>query len=176
MGGHVTVYHSWGEENAEILEAEEENTDQIYDELGDGDGFTVRENELLNRMAAGELDGVVGEPQIMPKGMTIWFVIQKGIPTCYFELPTKLDLEDGKVKRTPGAMLSLKCWETEKKKLTFLREYGKEIKDDEVRTYAEQYAKKDDSSKPRPKILIDWDRELFEDAKVFPLDIPSRKQ
>ena len=49
--------------------------------------FTVEENELLNRMAAGELDGFVGRGIMCRNCTSIILVIQNGIPTKYRQEP-----------------------------------------------------------------------------------------
>ena len=99
-------------------------------------GFTVRENDLLNRMAARELDGPVGIPVITDHGGAFRLVIQAGTPILYFEQPPEFEIVDGKEVRSLGILRRLKEWRTDIEKLEFLSEYGKIINDEVVQNYA----------------------------------------
>ncbi len=151
----------------------------VVDEDKEEIGFTIQENDLLNKMAAGEIDGIVGEPRTASNGVTRWLVIQSGIPRCYFEMPSKKELVNGEIQRTLGMMFSVDCWETEERKLCFLKTYGKEIKDDDVQAYAAKSGVTNEiTKKPWHRILIDWEGEEYSETemKVYPLDITKKFQ
>ncbi len=104
--------------------------------FGEDRKFTVEENELLNRMAAGELDGFVG-PGIMYRNCySILLVIQNGIPTKYRQSPNAVFLKKGIIVREFGEMEVVQEWRTEEEKLLFLRAFGDRMNDDDVQEYA----------------------------------------
>ena len=99
-------------------------------------GFTIEENELLNRMATGELDGFVS-PGIMYRNCdSILLVIQNGIPTKYRQSPNTVFMKKGIIVREFGKMEVLQEWRTEEEKLLFLRAFGDRMDDDDVQDYA----------------------------------------
>ena len=98
-------------------------------------GFTVGENELLNRMAAGELDGFVG-PGIMYRNCTsVILVIQNGIPIKYRQEPNLLAMRKGVIVREFGELEVVHEWRTEEEKLLFLRAFGDRMDDEDVLEY-----------------------------------------
>lgn len=98
-------------------------------------GFTVLENELLNMLAAGELDGIYEFKLSSKKGYKLWIAIVSGIPTLYIEKPVVRKIENGKLVHTLGESTSLSIWDTEEKKLEFLFTYGEIIDNPIVQSY-----------------------------------------
>ena len=99
-------------------------------------GFTIEENDLLNRLAAWEFDGLVGNEQPLLGCITEWMAILHGIPVKYREAPVQRRYQGGKIERQPGKLVKQKEWVTEEEKLDFLGEYGHMINDSAVRNYA----------------------------------------
>ena len=123
--------------------------------MEDDFGYTVRENELLDRMAAGELDGIVGAPLVTIKGEIFRLVIQSGIPTRYYEQPTIMILTEGKVERFLGTIEKINTWRTDDEKIQFLREYGDQINDAAVK----EYVRHNKVVEPPESTLINWNAE-----------------
>lgn len=99
-------------------------------------GFTMEENELLNRMAVLELDGMVGKEYSILGCVGAWTGIVNGIPTRFREGPTKKIFRGGEVIREPGELIVEKEWRTEEDKLAFLRGHGFMMTDEAVKRYA----------------------------------------
>ena len=135
--------------------------------MEDDFGYTVRENELLNRMATGELDGIVGEPLVMKNGALFRLVIRAGIPTRYYEQPTVMILTEGKVERSLGTIVKINAWRTDTEKLRFLREYGDQIND----AAAKEYARQNKAVRQPESTLINWnvERQIYSPDAVGPI-------
>ena len=101
-------------------------------------GFTVQENELLNMLAAGEMDGFFSPKLFLKDGACFWVMIDKGLPALYLEKPTKKAVEDGHVVLTPGISIRIKEWKTEEEKLDFLKNNGEDLDNEAAREYAAQ--------------------------------------
>ena len=99
-------------------------------------GFTIEENDLLNRLAAWEFDGLVGKEQPLLGCITEWMAILHGIPVKYREAPVQKRYKGGIIERQPGKLIKQKEWVTEEEKLDFLGEYGHLMNDFAVRNYA----------------------------------------
>ena len=99
-------------------------------------GFTIEEDDLLNRLAAWEFDGLVGKEQPSIGCLTEWIAIIHGIPVKYREAPAEKQYQSGKIICQPGKLVKEKEWITEEEKLDFLGECGHMINDSAVRKYA----------------------------------------
>ena len=144
-------------------------------------GFTVTENDLLNRLATGELDGQVGGDLMMKSGNAIWLAIEKGIPTRYMEEATVKHIENGLITKIPGELKKIKEWTTEEEKLKFLRIYGQQVKNVVVNEYAknekerERREKAQEQKQPEKKVDFMRDRDnmirIHDLQCIFPLSI-----
>ena len=133
----------------------------IHSEHDEEAGFTVEENILLNRMAAGELDGFVGEPQYNSEGESEWLVVQAGIPTKYFESPTLKLMNEGNIVQIPGDMTCVEKWSSEEEKLQFLRYYGELMRDPAVQAYAVK-------ERDKPWLIATLKQDRKEPVHVYP--------
>ena len=126
-------------------------------------GFSVRENELLNMLAAGELDGIYDMKMKAKNGMFLWFAIANGIPTLCIENPVIRKVEDGELIHELGETIHLSVWDTEEAKLRFLKQFGEYCDHRLVRDYAD--ANRQTVKIPEP--LIPLTRKQFHEVYDF---------
>lgn len=103
--------------------------------------FTHEERVLLKRLAAGEFDGRIGDDL-----NNYYKYIKNGIPVEVWEGKTQRFFDNRTTERFAGR-IKKKVYETDEKKLEFLRKYGFLINDSQVRKYSQQFKPK--STKPR---------------------------
>ena len=94
--------------------------------------MTDEEQKLLRRLAAGELEGLVG-------GSSVWSCIEDGIPIQYKQGPGSKYFNGKENEHVPGALRKRKTWKSDDEKLEFLQKFGWLIKDDEVQAYSAKY-------------------------------------
>ena len=101
--------------------------------------FTNEEQNLLNRLSKGELDGVVGDSVFTEGKSEIWSEIRNGTPVIYKEGPTQKFFNGKENERIPGIKHTLATWETDIEKLSFLQKYGWLIDDVEANAYSAKF-------------------------------------
>ena len=110
-------------------------------------GYTVTENELLDRLAVGELDAILGLEIKSKTGITYWFAVRNGIPEMYEEKPAIRSIVNGELFYVPGQVNKIISWETEDRKLFFLRGFGNQMADPQVQAYARSCKEQQETGK-----------------------------
>ena len=104
--------------------------------------MTSEERELLKRMDAGELDGMVGDMFQTDGGSTVWTIIKNGIPVRFKQGPGGKFFNGKKNERYEGALHTLAKWMTDEERLDFLRKFGWLIHDAAVNAYSAKFKPK----------------------------------
>lgn len=110
-------------------------------------GMTKEEEELLNQMDAGELDGIVGDFLQTSGKSDVWMEIEGGIPRRFKQGPGGKFFNGKENERYEGVLHTLEEWKTDEKRLEFLRKYGWLMKDSAVKTYSAKFIEKYQSEK-----------------------------
>lgn len=97
------------------------------------------EMHLLERLANGAFDGIVGGILFTDGGSTIWKTIKNGIPINYKQGPGGKSFNGKENERYAGALHILREWTTDEEKLSFLQKFGWLMKDDDVRAYSAKF-------------------------------------
>ena len=102
--------------------------------------MTAEERSLLDRMAGGEFDGPVGD--ILEYGIhrTVYFgkYIKGGIPVSFRQGELERFFNGQENERIPGTREE-EHFETEGRKLEFLRRFGWLMKDETVKAYSAKF-------------------------------------
>ena len=101
---------------------------------------TPEEQNLLDKLASGVLDGMVGDEREYRGYHSIYCgkIIRNGIPISYRqEEPTKFF--DGRENNPPPGSRQEETFDSDERKLEFLQRYGWLIDDQEVRTYSARF-------------------------------------
>ena len=101
--------------------------------------FTKEEETLLSKLAAGNLDGIVGNLFTNSGGSTIWMSIKDGIPRKYKQGPGKRLFGRGEGEWIPGVLHLLQEWKSDQEKLSFLAAFGWLMEDEGVKKYSAKY-------------------------------------
>lgn len=101
--------------------------------------MTNEEKTLLRRLAAGELDCVVGNSQETSGGSTIWKAIRDGIPAVFKQGPDRKFFDGKENVRIAGALTIKQKWISDEQKLEFLRRFGWQMKDPDVKSYSAKF-------------------------------------
>ncbi|MBR1810054.1 MAG: hypothetical protein IJ766_00180 [Clostridia bacterium] len=101
--------------------------------------MTNEERTLLNRMAAGELDGIVGDSIETTGGSSVWKVIKEGIPVMLKKGPGGKFFNGKENERYDGVLHTLQKWVTDEEKLAFLQKFGWLSKDEAVKAYSAKF-------------------------------------
>lgn len=101
---------------------------------------TQEETNLLLRLTNGELDGTVGDQRTYGtyKHVCCGKYIKNGEPVSYRHGEAERFFNGKETEKIPGR-LEEEHFDTEDRKLEFLRRYGWLIDDDEVRAYSAKY-------------------------------------
>lgn len=103
---------------------------------------TDEEKNLLEKLASGNLDGIVGKSVETTGGSDVWFEIKNGIP-IQFKLGPGGKLFNGKEnERYDGVLHKLFQWKTDEQKLAFLQKFGWLINDNDVKIYSAKFKPK----------------------------------
>ena len=100
--------------------------------------FSKEEISLLNRLSAGEFDGLIGDVWSSGKS-TCWREIKEGTPVEYKQGPGGKSFDNRENERYEGVMHLIQKWESEEEKLQFLRKYGWLMKDNAVVEYSAKF-------------------------------------
>lgn len=104
--------------------------------------MTSEERELLKRMDAGELDGVVGNMLQTDGGSTVWTTIKDGIPARFKQGPGGKFFNGKENERYEGVLHTLTKWVTDEDRLDFLKKYGWLIHDAAANAYSAKFKPK----------------------------------
>ena len=101
---------------------------------------TPEEQNLLAKLASGELDGMVGDEREYwgYKSVFCGKYIKEGIPVSYRQGQSERFFNGKENERIPGKREE-EHFDTDDLKLEFLQRYGWLIDDDEVRAYSAKY-------------------------------------
>lgn len=105
---------------------------------------TPEEKSLLAKLASGLLDGRVGDDLETSGGSTVWTRIKGGRPARLKEGPGKRFFNGKENEYIPGKRHTLEEWDTDDRKLEFLRKFGWLMKDEEARSYSAKFKPKKD--------------------------------
>lgn len=101
--------------------------------------MTKEEKGLLQRLAAGEFDGIVGDLLETVGGSIVWSEIKNGIPKRFKKGPGGKFFNGKENERYEGVLHILQEWITEESKLDFLRRFGFLFKDKDVKDYSAKF-------------------------------------
>ena len=104
--------------------------------------MTKEEKGLLEKLASGALDGLVGDELITSGKSTVWKAIKNGVPAMFKEGPSKRFFNGKENERISGVLHTLQEWITDEEKLEFLRKFGWLMKDDAVQAYSAKFKPK----------------------------------
>lgn len=97
------------------------------------------EKGLLEMLASGVLDGLVGDELITSGKSTVWTEIRDGVPTRYKKGPGGKIFNGKENERYEGVLHTLQTWKTDDEKLGFLQKFGWLIGNDDVRSYSARF-------------------------------------
>ena len=103
--------------------------------------MTKEEKGLLDKLASGALDGLVGDDLITGKS-TVWKAIKNGVPAMFKQGPSKRVFNRKENERIDGVLHTLQEWVTDEEKLEFLKKFGWLMKDTAVRAYSAKFKPK----------------------------------
>ncbi len=101
--------------------------------------MTNEEKNLLQRLASGVFDGIVGDSIETSGGSTVWKAIKNGIPRQFKKGPGGKFFNGKENERYEGVLHTLDEWVTDEEKLAFLRKFGWLMKDAAVKTYSAKF-------------------------------------
>lgn len=98
------------------------------------------EKNLLNKLASGILDGMVGDERIYRgyKNVYCGKYIKNGEPVSYRQGESEKFFNEKENERIPGKREE-EHYDTDEKKLLFLQKYGWLTNDDDVKAYSAKY-------------------------------------
>lgn len=100
--------------------------------------FTAEERSLLKKLSIGALDGLVGDFFESSSGKLHKKIIKNGNPMIINESKSSRFF-NGKENETIPGKITTEFFDTDEKKLMFLRKYGWLMNDSEVRAYSAKY-------------------------------------
>ena len=101
--------------------------------------MTKEEKKLIEKLASGAFDGIVGDDLITSGGSRVWKVIKNGIPTMYKQGPGGKFFNGKENEYYEGALHVLQEWLTDNEKLQFLQKYGWLMQDADVKAYSAKF-------------------------------------
>ena len=103
---------------------------------------TDEEKNLLQKLASGALDGVVGNSLETSGGSTVWKEIKDGLPLQFKQGPGGKFFDGKENERYDGVLHILDKWKTDDEKLAFLQKFGWLMKDEDVKSYSAKFKPK----------------------------------
>lgn len=100
------------------------------------------EKRLLSKLESGELDGCVGDSVITNGGSSVWKVITNGLPTMLKEGPGGKFFNGKENERIDGVRHIYEKWDTDDRKIEFLRKFGWLMDDADVKAYSAKFKPK----------------------------------
>lgn len=101
--------------------------------------MTNEEKNLLERMASGALDGIVGDILTTSGKSSVWKVIKDGVPIMLKEGPGSRFFNGKENEHLPGVLHTLQQWVTDEDKLAFLQKFGWLMDDPAVKAYSSKF-------------------------------------
>ena len=101
--------------------------------------MTNEEKSLLDKMASGVLDGLVGDDVTTSGGSTVWMEIKNGVPAKLKQGPSRRFFNGKENERIAGVCHILQEWITDEQKLDFLRKFGWLMKDEAIKVYSAKF-------------------------------------
>lgn len=120
------------------ISGEIKETGNEFIDRGEMDRFS-EEDSLLQKLASGELDGLVGSIIFTPGGSSVWTEIEKGNPVRYKQGPGGKYFDGKENIKYEGKKYIQEKWETDNEKLAFLQKYGWLIEDNDVKAYSAKF-------------------------------------
>ena len=105
-------------------------------------GKSDEEKKILQKLASGLLDGVVGNSIETSGGSTVWKEIKDGLPMQYKQGPGGKFFDNRENVRFEGKLNILDKWKTDNEKLSFLQKFGWLMKDEDVKNYSSKFKPK----------------------------------
>lgn len=100
------------------------------------------EQNLLEKIAKGLLDGRVGPDFETSGGSTVWKVIKDGVPRMFKEGPGGKIFNGKENESFSGAVHLLQEWKSKEEILEFLRKFGWLMSDPDVKAYSAKFKPK----------------------------------
>ena len=104
--------------------------------------MTNEERNLLEKLASGALDGIVGDELTTSGGSTIWKAIKNGIPTEFKQGPGGKFFNGKENEHFEGVLHTLKKWASKEEMLQFLQKFGWLMEDADVKAYSAKFKPK----------------------------------
>lgn len=104
--------------------------------------MTHEEKKLLQKMASGALDGIVGDNITTSGGSTVWKSIKNGLPAMFKQGPGGKFFNGKENERYEGVLHTLQKWAADDEKLQFLRKFGWLMQDTDVKAYSAKFKPK----------------------------------
>ena len=104
---------------------------------------TKEEKGLLEKLASGVLDGMVGDEKVYHgyKDVSVWKYIKNGIPRSVREGEATKFFNGKENEWIPGKRIENE-YDTDEQKLSFLQRYGWLMDDEEVKAYSAKFKPK----------------------------------
>lgn len=100
---------------------------------------TNEEKKLLQKLASGALDGVVGDFLTTSGGSDVWKQIKNGIPAMYKRGPGGKFFNGKENEHFEGVLHTLQEWKTDEEKLQFFQKFGWLMGDSAVKEYSKKF-------------------------------------
>ena len=104
--------------------------------------MTNEERNLLEKLASGALDGIVGDDVTTSGGSTVWKEIENGLPAMFKQGPGGRLFNGKENESYEGVLHTLQKWETDDEKLQFLQKFGWLMEDADVNVYSARFKPK----------------------------------
>lgn len=104
-----------------------------------GNDMSNEEIYLLEKLSAGELDGLVGEILYTSGGSSVFTRIENGIPRRWKVGPETWFFNGKENERIPGVEHLRESWETPERQLEFFQRFGWLLEDETARAYSKKY-------------------------------------
>ena len=102
--------------------------------------MTNEEKKLLERLAAGDFEGLVGS--VFETGeSTVWTEIRNGKPARFKRGPGGKYFNGKENERFEGKLTLLREWVTDEEKIQFFRDFGFLVKDAAAKAYSAKFKK-----------------------------------
>lgn len=104
--------------------------------------MTDEEKSLLQRLATGVFDGMVGNDCYTNGGSRVWTAIKDGTITQFKQGPGSKYFDGKENVRVEGVLHVLRRWRTDEEKIEFFRRFGFLLKDTAAKAYSAKFKPK----------------------------------
>lgn len=104
--------------------------------------MTNEEKNILQKLASGALDGIVGNDLTTSGGSSVWKAIKNGLPMMLKQGPGGRFFNGKENEHFEGVLHTLQEWVTDEEKLQFLQKFGWLMKDVDVKAYSAKFKPK----------------------------------